>query len=153
MFITNAGAAKFEYLPKKAYDNLMYIVKREDGIITKNENTIIISEEKNGKNMEAKLFVSDAGKIDLELPYIYYLGYNIYLNNEKIDYIESENGFIEVKLDKKIDGNIANINLSYSGTTLDKISFVATLVGISLVIYFLFKKEKALCIEKKENLI
>lgn len=103
LHMTNAGAAKFEYLPKKAYDNLFYIIRREKGIVSKNENAIIVSEKKDGKKLDAKIFVNNIGKVTLELPYIYYLGYDIYINNELQDYSESENGFIQIDIDKQIE--------------------------------------------------
>ena len=67
--------------------------------------------------------IKDAkGNTVLELPYIYYLGYEANLvqgeNREKLNLTESENGFIEIKLENDVqDGKII---VNYKGTLIKK---------------------------------
>lgn len=83
----------------------------------------------------------------LELPYIYYLGYEVKLINngetEIVDYTESDKGFIQVELTDEVS-NI-EIQVKYTGTTLMKVSYMLTLVGVICLIIYIYK-------EKLENL-
>ncbi len=149
---TNAGAAKFEYLPKKAYENIEYIALRDDNtkIITGEAN--IKNENKNNKKLKLTLECK-TDYIELELPYIYYSGYNIYLDRHKIKYTESENGFIKLKVENKKDKNI-NIEVDYKGSTITKISYLLSITGAILFISLIFFKRKQQLKEiKDENIL
>ena len=76
--------------------------------------------------------------VSLELPYIYYLGYDIKLNENNIDYEESDNGFIKVSLPKDCNGLI---EVNYKGTQLEKITFIISIVGvICFMVYIVYEK-------------
>lgn len=99
----HSGLASFEYLPSKAFENRKYIETRTQNAIVMNENssTIIESQVKNGTKMSFNVkYVLE--ETEIELPYIYYLGYDVTLKtaNEKIKLqtFETNNGFIGIKL-------------------------------------------------------
>ena len=125
----HAGCATFEYLPSKAYDNLDYIKQRENRTYILSGNVTIEKEEKNGTNMS--IVVSNIeNDTSIELPYIYYLGYNVELQDEtgnvqKIDTYESDNGFIAINLP---EGEYGTITVQYTGTILMKISYVVSIL-------------------------
>lgn len=125
----HAGCATFEYLPSKAYENLDYIKQRENRTYILSGNVTIEKEEKNGTNM--LIVVSNIeNDTSIELPYIYYLGYNVELQDEagnlqKIDTYESDNGFIAINLP---EGEYGTITVQYTGTILMKISYVVSIL-------------------------
>ena len=62
--------------------------------------------------------------VSLELPFIYYLGYDIKINENNIEYTESNNGFISINLPKNQEGEI---KITYKGTIIEKISFAISI--------------------------
>lgn len=140
----HAGCATFEYLPQKAYSNLNYIKTRNKNAIVISGKADINDEEKNGTQMSFEVDnIQDT--VTIELPYIYYLGYNATLTDEKgdisqLEIKESDKGFCMVKV-----ANIDNgtINISYTGTVLMKISYVSTFAGIILAIWYILTKYKS----------
>ncbi len=142
-FRVHAGCASFEYLPSKAFEHLDYIKTRENRVYILEGETKIASEEKSGTNMNIE--IKDAkGNTVLELPYIYYLGYEANLvqgeNREKLNLTESENGFIEIKLENDVqDGKII---VNYKGTLIMKISMAISIISFSLfVLYACYTKK------------
>ena len=134
----HAGMASLEYLPSKAFNCLKtYVAKREDvPIILNSSNFEMKSYIKNGSNMqvtfEKNSTASEYTKIDIELPYIYYLGYRVKLNGKNIKYMESENGFVLIKADSENDE--INIEVKYTGTNLMIISFFVSICTVGLLI-------------------
>ena len=74
----HAGCATFEYLPSKAFNNLDYIKNRENAIYILEGYANIENERKLGSQMEFDISEIQE-KTKLELPYIYYLGYEVTL--------------------------------------------------------------------------
>lgn len=139
----NAGMASFEYLPSKAFNCLKtYIANREDVPIILNNggNQITISDyEKNGSNMKMKISKADERLTnEIELPYIYYLGYRVKINGKEVKYTESEHGFVQINIDKGFVENNeeAEIIVKYLGTNEMIIAFAVSLV--SAVSYAIF---------------
>ena len=137
----NKYCSSFEYLPVKAKTE--YTKNREDGVIIISGNAKIESEKKENNDMTFEVKeVQEETK--LELPYIYYLGYQITFEGETIEYEESEHGFIQISIPKEQEGEV---KISYEGTLLSKIATTISIIGaIGLVIY-IFREEKV----KKEN--
>ena len=141
----HAGCATFEYLPSKAFENLDYIKHRENTIYILNGYANIEYENKSGSEME--FYVSEIkDNTILELPYIYYLGYDVICQNEKgeekIDVSESENGFIQINLQEE---NTGKIIVKYTGTLLMKISYIIsfiTLIAIIVILIYLKVRDK-----------
>ena len=131
----HAGCASFEYLPSKAFENRSYIENRTSGLITLEGNAEIEDEQKQGSKLECQINSAEEGTI-IELPYIYYLGYNVTLeqNGEivELEEFETENGFLGVKL--PVVQN-ASIKVNYTGTVIMKITRIISILG---TIFFLF---------------
>lgn len=129
----HAGCASFEYLPSKAFENRSYIETREDKIIILKGNAHIDNEIKQNTNLSCNIY-NVTEKIELELPYIYYLGYSATLeqNGEtiKLKTYETENGFVGVTIPALQE---AKLEVNYEGTFLMKISQVASIVGLILL--------------------
>lgn len=113
---------------------------REKGIIVVEGSADIIEENKDNLTLSVKV-TNIEKNTTLELPYLYYLGYEVKVNGNKINYFESNNGFIAVKIDE--DMNQADITVSYTGTTLEKVSYVISILAfIGFIGYLINEKRK-----------
>lgn len=139
----HAGCASFEYLPTKAFENIDYIKTRENSIYVLEGQIEILNQEKNGTNMSFDIADGEKGT-KLELPYIYYVGYEVTLKTEneerKLETFESENGFVGIELRDSIgEGEIL---VSYPGTATMKISAVVSILGLSgMILYWCFNRK------------
>lgn len=137
----HAGCASFEYLPQKALKNRAYIETRENNVIILEGNTNIEEEHKENTNLTFKIEQAEENT-KLELPYIFYLGYSAKLERqdgttEDLKIEESDNGFCMITVSNI---NEAKISISYTGTTLMKVSYALTMFGIVALIYLNLKK-------------
>lgn len=73
--------------------------------------------------------------IEIELPYIYYLGYRVKIDGKEVKYTESEHGFLQINIDKELNEE-AEITVKYLGTNEMIIAFAVSLV--STVSYAIF---------------
>lgn len=73
--------------------------------------------------------------IEIELPYIYYLGYRVKIDGKEVKYTESEHGFVQINIDKELNEE-AEITVKYLGTNEMIIAFAVSLV--STVSYAIF---------------
>ena len=131
----HAGCASFEYLPTKAFKNREYIENRENvPIILNNSEYEINNYTKENTDCEFDFIKKDDnGASTIELPYIYYIGYNVILENDmgektKLETYESENGFLCVDVNES-----GKITVSYTGSLGMKISAI-----ISVITFFVF---------------
>lgn len=131
----HAGMASMEYLPSKAFNNLDYLINRENSIIVlDNENVKINEYTKNKTNIECTVSNIDK-KTSIELPYIYYLGYRIYVNGKEISYTESEKGFIQVSIETSMcENETAQIRVRYLGTNEMIIALMFSIIAIIILI-------------------
>lgn len=131
----HAGMASMEYLPSKAFNNLDYLINRENSIIVlDNENVKINEYTKNKTNIECTVSNIDK-KTSIELPYIYYLGYRIYVNGKEISYTESEKGFIQVSIETSMcENKTAKIRVRYLGTNEMIIALMFSIIVIIILI-------------------
>ena len=156
----HAGMASMEYMPSKMFNNLNYVINRKDEPIILKENgkeiaqynlstqenlqiqenslTQIVSYSKNGSNMNMELS-NVQENTTIELPYTYYLGYRIYVNGEEIKYTESNNGFIQIKLDKNDN---AVVEVKYLGTNEMLTAFAVSVISLVILIIIEIKKWK-----------
>ena len=141
--------AAYEYLPVKASNNLDYICERSEGVVILSGNATIKDEEKDGSYMKF-IVEGDNSNVVLELPYIYYLGYDINVNGKKLKYDESENGFICINL--TVHGE-TSVEVTYKGTQLEKITFIISVVSsIMFIVYVVYcNKNKQLSLTEKSN--
>ena len=146
----HAGCATFEYLPSKAFDNLDYIKYRKDGVYILNGNAKIENEQKSGNNLSFDISGIEESTV-LELPYIYYLGYDVEIKDEngeikRLDTFESNNGFVAVKIE---DGEAGSINVKYTGTMLTKIAYVISFITLIFMVRFIvWEKSKIFAIQQ-----
>lgn len=130
-----AGTAKAEYLPKKAYEDRFYIATREDVINILSGKAIIKDEEKNGTSYKAKIKTIE--ETVLELPYIYYPGYQVRADGIIIEMFETEKGFLGINLEP--DEEI-QLEVEYAGSNIMKFSMIISVVGIILFSVYVWKK-------------
>lgn len=137
------GIGEGEYLPSKAYANRFYIATREERIYAISGKALIENEEKNGTNLKANVKTYDEETV-LELPYIYYPGYEITLDGMHVETFETENGMLGIKVGTN-DENL--LEVKYSGSEIMKNSLLVSTVGaIGLCVYILLnRKEKEKC--------
>lgn len=140
----HAGMASMEYLPSKAFKVLnSYIATREDiPIVLNNSSVQIFNYNKSGTNMCFEISNIEADT-NIELPYIYYLGYRINVNGKEIKYSESDNGFvlINVKTDMCEDKS-ATITVKYIGTNAMIVSFAVSIISLANFIMLQYKIKK-----------
>ncbi len=124
-----------EYLPLNCDKNLDYITDREDKVIVLAGNAEISNEEKSELNL--KFTAKDVKDATLELPYIFYHGYTVRLNDKVIKTYESENGFLCIDLNES-----GNVTLSYTGTIIEKVGYVISgLTLVCLIVYIILKRK------------
>lgn len=134
-----------EYLPKQANENYDYLYNRKQDIkivSEKNSNIKIKTIENRTPYLKFKIDnVKDS--TSLELPRLYYLGYDIKLKTksgktEKLKYDYDKYGFI--KIDVKKSGIIT---IKYKGTVLYRFTKLLRLIMLMVIpLYFLLKRRK-----------
>ena len=137
-----------EYLPIKA--DYTYIENREDKVYILSGESSIINEQKSKLELEFTIKDTKAGTV-LELPYIYYIGYeatmNINNNIIKLTTFESENGFVAIQIPEDIKE--AKIAVSYIGTIAEKIAYIISAIAFILfIIYIVIYNKKLKLLEK-----
>ena len=158
-----------EYLPEKVDVKELgksYLDYREDKVYVLEGNTTIINEKKKDLQLEFDIENYKANTI-LELPYVYYLGYKVTIeqkdnemetkmtntynetriikidkkSTENIQTLESDNGMLAIKLDKNIES--AHITVKYTGTTIEKVSYLISAISIITFIgYVIYSKKQ-----------
>lgn len=136
-----------EYLPLRTTKNLDYFYSRGNDILIKEGNADIKKLNDNTPDLEFKI-TNNNDTVVVELPRIYYLGYNIKFINEiseekNLQFSMNENGFINTE----INGN-GIVEVSYTGTTLEKISNkIAIITLIAIAIYIVVDRRKHIIIK------
>ena len=148
-----------DYLPLNAIlKQHTYMIYRTDNVYVLEGEATIENENKEALNM--KFDIIDASKNSvLELPYIFYPGYNVTLKQDNeistnLYTEESENGFLKVTLPEDVKKGI--ITIKYTGKTIEKISYIISafsLIGfISYIVYYKNKtKKEDLNIDERKN--
>lgn len=141
---TSIWSINRDYLPKKVDTKALgksYLDYRENKVYVLDGNATIINEKKKDLQLEFDIENYKANTI-LELPYIYYLGYTVTTEqNEKIQMFESDNGMLAIKLDENIES--AHITVKYTGTTIEKVSYLILAISIITFIgYVIYSKKQ-----------
>lgn len=141
---TSIWSINRDYLPKKVDTKALgksYLDYRENKVYVLDGNATIINEKKKDLQLEFDIENYKANTI-LELPYIYYLGYTVTTEqNEKIQMFESDNGMLAIKLDENIES--AHITVKYTGTTIEKVSYLISAISIITFIgYVIYSKKQ-----------
>ena len=140
-----------EYLPRKRDKDInKYIATRDYNIHIIYGKATILEQNKDKLNLKAKLTEVEK-ETKLELPFINYPGYKIELENDKykkvLKYEESEYGFIQITIPEDMEN--ANIKVQYTGTPLEKISYIISIIGVIGFIIYLSNKKRKEKIESK----
>lgn len=139
-------------MPVRAlYEQREYCLDRKDNTVVLSGNANINSETKDAFHMEIEIESGEKDTI-LELPFLYYPGYRIILENEgkqaEIEYTESEYGFIQITLPENIQNG--KIITDYTATALEKAAYAVSGVGLILFcIYVFFYRKKVKKVEVK----
>ena len=140
---TSIWSINRDYLPKKVDTKALgksYLDYRENKVYVLDGNATIINEKKEDLQLEFDIENYKANTI-LELPYIYYLGYTVTTGqNEKIQMFESDNGMLAIKLDENIES--AHITVKYTGTTIEKVSYLISAISIITFIGYVIHSKK-----------
>ena len=146
-------------MPKKAlYNQFGYLETRKDNTEVISGNVNIVSENKEALHLEIE--IENAKKdTKLELPYLFYPGYTITLEYNgkatKIDYYESEYGFVAINLPEDIE--TGKITVDYTATVLEKTAYAISAISIvGFIVYVVWfrkkwKKEEQLNLQKEEK--
>ena len=131
-----------EYLPEKAIKHLEYFNNRNKDILIesgKGEITKILDDV---PNLTFEINTSEA--ILVELPRIYYMGYQLEGNGKKIELTESENGFLQATIQES-----GTYMLTYEKTMIMKIANLISLgTGIICMILLFKGKRKIYLLER-----
>ena len=134
---TVAGLGKEEYLPEKAYSNRFYIATRDEYIDILEGNVIIKDEIKDGTHLTASIEAGDDNYSILELPYIYYPGYEVRLDGMISKTFETDNGFLGIKV---LKNDNAKLEVNYVGTNIMKISSFISFISFIVFGIYIWKK-------------
>lgn len=130
------GMGRLEYLPTKAYNNSFYIATRNGDIVILHGNCNIEILEKHGSYMCSKI-LTESENAKIELPYIYYPGYEVRLDGIIQKTYETENGFLGCTLEENESGKL---EVEYTGT---KIMFFSKIISsISFIVFLIYVWKK-----------
>ncbi|HMM02803.1 MULTISPECIES: 6-pyruvoyl-tetrahydropterin synthase-related protein [unclassified Dysgonomonas] len=127
-----------EYIPS-AVPSIEYLHQRGDSIGTFYEGTSITNFRRiKGVTSFDINATGNIGSETLELPLIYYKGYVVKQDNEKIPPVgESKNGLVEILIDKP-----GHITVYYGGTPIQKLSWIITLLSILGLCFYIFLSKR-----------
>lgn len=131
-----------DYMPLKAINNISYLKERDNRTYILDGEADIIEENKEKLNDIIK--IDNVENATIELPFLYYPGYEVTLNGKQINIFESDNGFIALNVQES-----GTIEIKYKGTILEKIAYkVSETTLILLCIYLFIKKIRNKSIEQ-----
>lgn len=122
-----------EYLPEKAIQNLDYFENRNKDIIIESgtgEITKILDDVP-----DLTFEVNTLETMTIELPRIYYMGYQLEVNGKNIELTESDNGFLQATIQES-----GTYILTYEKTMVMKVANIITVVTGIICIILLIKK-------------
>lgn len=131
-----------EYLPINCAKNeYQYLDIREDRVYLISGQAEILEENKNNLTLDFKIKNAKKDTI-LELPYIYYLGYEVKIENSKeaLKTFETENGFVGIQLPSDITE--AQVHVEYTGTVVEKVAYTISLITFIIFIAYITNTRK-----------
>jgi len=123
--------AGLEYLPAKV-PSADYIQERSFVVVHKHPETEITTLKREGNITTFDLDIVEPDM--LELPLVYYKGYTVKLDGEKLSVKESPNGLIEIEVSRS-----GKIEAYYSGTTLQVTSWFISVISVILLCTYIFR--------------
>lgn len=136
-----------DYLPLNSLKNQYYLVDRDNSTYVLDGKATIDSENKVKLKDIVQLSNVEDNTI-IELPYIYYLGYDVEVKYDNNDYVnvktfESENGMVAIELEQC---ESATVNIEYKGTIIEKVGYGISFVGVIMLIAMIY-------VERRNNLL
>lgn len=133
-----------DYLPEKAiYLQDTYMKTKQNKTDVLEGSAQILNEEKEKLNMSMDMVNAEKDAI-LEFPYIYYPGYSVTLTiqntTQEIEVIESEHGYVAIKLPEDIENG--KITVKYEGTVITKVSYIVSFISVIIFIIYIFIEKK-----------
>ena len=134
-----------EYIPDRV-PSVEFLHQRGLKVEHMNEDTKIENLRRENKYTIFDVSVNKADS--LELPLLFYKGYNVILNQKEIPVTQSKNGLIEVPVNQS-----GEVKAYYKGTTIQWVSFCISILCIfGLCIYIFLSKKKPKQPEKGINI-
>ena len=133
-----------EYLPYKVYVQMYkYLDTREDRVYIIDGKATIKNEEKQGLCL--RFDAQNSQNSVLELPYIFYPGYRAEItdnvNTKILPITESDNGFLQITIPDTFEN--AKVTIQYTGTLLEKASYIISLVSLIIfIVYVVYYRKK-----------
>lgn len=125
----------FEYVPDKV-PSPEFVAQRGDSITKKHEDIRIFNLAKDRGITVFDVTANDTET--LELPLIYYKGYKAVFNDKEIPVSESENGLVQISVDKS---GLAEVY--YAGTFTQKAGYYITVISIiALCVYIALQRRR-----------
>ena len=136
-----------DYLHLNSLKNQYYLVDRDNCTYVLDGKATIDSENKVKLKDIVQLSNVEDNTI-IELPYIYYLGYDVEVKYDNNDYVnvktfESENGMVAIELEQC---ESATVNIEYKGTIIEKVGYGISFVGVIMLIAMIY-------VERRNNLL
>ncbi len=134
--VRSTGTASAEYLPRNAIYNYSYLSTRNHLPIFLEGQGLVTNTKQEGTHLKSNITVFTQAK--LELPYLYYPGYVVLVNQEKISPFETENGMVGITLEK----GTYQLTSYYRGTSIMIFSYTTSiLTTVFLTFYICFRKK------------
>ena len=125
-----------------------YIEERENKALILDGKGIIDNQQKDETRMTFDIIENNSENIKIELPYIFYVGYNVKLNEEKIDLKESDNGFLQIEIN---DNKTGTVSIAYTGSTIMNITKIISIISFILFTIYCFKDKIYNIIKSKKE--
>ena len=138
-----------EYLPVRTTKNLDYFYNRGNEVVIRRGNADIETINDNTPDLDFRV-TNNNEAIVVELPRIYYIGYNISFTDEnnqtkELQFYMNENGFIDVR----IIGN-GVVKVTYTGSETEKIANKISLITIiAIVVYIVIDRIRYIVFKNK----
>ena len=130
-----------EYLPNRL--DISLLKTRDCQLVINNSKTENVAYKINGMKQEWALDSSIEGVQTIQIPIIYYKGYEVRLNDQTTPYSQSLNGLIQIEFSQPISLDKDTVlTVNYQGTTLQSMSYWISLGTFTLVVVTMIKKRK-----------
>lgn len=123
-------------LPKKAFENLEYLSNRSNDVEVIRGNAEIYDKNKFLTCYSFKANTLEKDTI-YEFPYLYYPGYEIRYDGINLEYFESDNGLVAIKMEPE-EGTYYELN--YIGTKIMNITKIISFSSLCLFGIYVYKK-------------
>ena len=126
-------ASYAEYLPKEIDKEF---IKQRELIISNNPLEYTLKQI--GTDIEISFKQNDMNT-EIELPLIYYKGYESKMENKKLETFKTKNGLVGIKINDIKEGNIKT---SYKGTIISKTTKIISLITLISFVYITKERNK-----------